>query len=101
MWGLLLVSTGDNLIRPWLISQGVKMPLALVILGVFGGFLSLGFLGLFVGPALLAAAFSLLRSWRAQAYLTGGLAVEDGGIRRPTRRARRNRCVLEEAAANR
>ena len=67
VWGLLLVSTGDNLIRPWLISQGVKMPLALVILGVFGGFLSLGFLGLFVGPALLAAAFNLLRSWRAHA----------------------------------
>jgi predicted PurR-regulated permease PerM len=64
-WGLLLVSASDNLIRPWLISRGVKMPLTLVILGVFGGFISFGFLGLFTGPVLLAVAFTLLQAWRA------------------------------------
>jgi predicted PurR-regulated permease PerM len=63
-WGLLFVTLSDNLIRPWLISRGVEMPLTLVILGVFGGFLSFGFLGLFVGPALLAIAFTLVRAWR-------------------------------------
>ncbi|WP_161600846.1 AI-2E family transporter [Teichococcus oryzae] len=63
-WGLLLVSASDNLIRPWLISRGVEMPLALVILGVFGGFISFGFLGLFTGPVLLAVAFTLLQAWR-------------------------------------
>jgi predicted PurR-regulated permease PerM len=41
--------------------------MTLVILGVFGGFVSLGFLGLFIGPALLAVAFTLLKAWRAQA----------------------------------
>jgi predicted PurR-regulated permease PerM len=66
-WGLVLVTASDNFVKPWLISQGVKMPLTLVILGVFGGFVSLGFLGLFIGPALLAVAFTLLRAWRAQA----------------------------------
>ena len=64
-WGLVLVSASDNFIRPWLISRGVKMPLTLVILGVFGGFVSFGFLGLFIGPALLAVAFSLVQAWRA------------------------------------
>jgi predicted PurR-regulated permease PerM len=64
-WGLVLVSASDNIIRPWLISRGVKMPLTLVILGVFGGFVSFGFLGLFVGPAVLAVAFTLLQAWRA------------------------------------
>jgi predicted PurR-regulated permease PerM len=63
-WGLLLVSASDNLIRPWLISRGVEMPLSLVILGVFGGFISFGFLGLFIGPVLLAVAFTLLQAWR-------------------------------------
>ena len=58
-WGLVSRHASDNLIRPWLISRGVEMPLTLVILGVFGGFLSFGFLGLFVGPALLAIAFTL------------------------------------------
>ena len=66
VWGLLLVSASDNVIRPWLISRGVKMPLTLVILGVFGGFLSFGFLGLFTGPVLLAVAFTLLQAWRAR-----------------------------------
>jgi predicted PurR-regulated permease PerM len=67
LWGAVLVSASDNLIRPLLIKRGVAMPLTLVILGVFGGFLSFGFLGLFNGPALLAVAFTLHQAWRAQA----------------------------------
>jgi len=63
-WGLVLVSMSDNLIRPWLISRGVRMPLTLVILGVFGGFVSFGFLGLFIGPAILAVAYTLIEAWR-------------------------------------
>jgi predicted PurR-regulated permease PerM len=66
VWGFVLITMSDNFVKPWLISQGVKMPLTLVILGVFGGFVSLGFLGLFIGPALLAVAFTLLKAWRAQ-----------------------------------
>jgi predicted PurR-regulated permease PerM len=41
------------------------MPLTLVILGVFGGFLSFGFLGLFIGPAGLAVAYTLRQVWRS------------------------------------
>lgn len=66
LWGALMVSASDNLIRPLLIRRGVAMPLTLVILGVFGGFFSFGFLGLFIGPALLAVAFTLLQAWRAR-----------------------------------
>jgi predicted PurR-regulated permease PerM len=72
-WGIfmvawtLLVGLSDNVIRPWLISFGVTMPLTLVILGVFGGFLSFGFLGLFIGPSLLAVAYTLLAAWRSRA----------------------------------
>jgi predicted PurR-regulated permease PerM len=62
-WGL-VVNTSDNFIRPWLISFGVEMPIALVILGVFGGFIAFGFLGLFIGPSLLAIAYTLLEAWR-------------------------------------
>ncbi|MGE0725057.1 MAG: AI-2E family transporter [Alphaproteobacteria bacterium] len=64
VWGLVMVTTSDNFIRPLLIMRGVQMPLTLVILGVFGGFLSFGFLGMFIGPALLAVAFTLLQAWR-------------------------------------
>ncbi|MBX9698872.1 MAG: AI-2E family transporter, partial [Acetobacteraceae bacterium] len=67
LWGLILVSGSDNIVRPLLISRGSAMPLSLIILGVFGGMLSFGFLGLFVGPALLAVAHALLRAWREPA----------------------------------
>jgi predicted PurR-regulated permease PerM len=69
-WALFLLawcatlSAADNVVRPWLISFGVPMPLALVVLGVFGGFVSFGFLGLFIGPSLLAVAYTLLAAWR-------------------------------------
>jgi predicted PurR-regulated permease PerM len=47
-----------------LIKRSSEMPLSLIILGVFGGLIAFGFLGLFIGPALLAVAHGLLRAWR-------------------------------------
>jgi predicted PurR-regulated permease PerM len=64
VWGV-LVSTVDNFIKPWLIGFGVEMPMSLTILGVFGGFIAFGFLGLFIGPTLIAIMFTLLQAWRA------------------------------------
>src|SRR5206468_3157351 len=66
IWGL-MVSLIDNFIKPWLIGLGVDMPLSLTILGVFGGFIAFGFLGLFIGPTLIAAALVLLHAWRTVA----------------------------------
>jgi predicted PurR-regulated permease PerM len=63
VWGL-MVTFIDNLLKPWLIGSSMKLPLMLVILGVFGGFISFGFLGLFIGPTLLAVAYDLLAHWR-------------------------------------
>ena len=62
-WGL-MVTFSDNLLKPLLIGSSLKLPMMLVILGVFGGFISFGFLGLFIGPTLLAVAFELLGAWR-------------------------------------
>jgi predicted PurR-regulated permease PerM len=64
VWGL-FVGTIDNFIKLWLIGFGVEMPMSLTILGVFGGFLAFGFLGLFIGPTLIAIMFTLLQAWRA------------------------------------
>src|SRR5215467_1823511 len=63
-WGL-VVTVIDNFIKPLLIGVGVAMPLSLTILGVFGGFVAFGFLGLFIGPTLIAVAFTLLEAWRS------------------------------------
>ena len=48
-----------------MIGVGVAMPMSLTILGVFGGFVAFGFLGLFIGPTLVAIAFTLLEAWRS------------------------------------
>ena len=63
-WGV-LVSTIDNLLKPWLIGLGMQMPMSLTLFGVFGGFVTFGFLGLFIGPTLIAIALILLQTWRA------------------------------------
>jgi predicted PurR-regulated permease PerM len=64
VWGV-VVSTVDNFIKPWLIGFGIEMPMSLTILGVFGGFITFGFLGLFIGPTLIAIMFNLVQAWRA------------------------------------
>jgi len=63
LWGLFVISAVDNIIRPYFISLGSSLPLLLVILGVFGGLLAFGFIGLFIGPTLLAVAYSLIFEW--------------------------------------
>lgn len=67
LWGLLLINTVDNFLRPWLISRGAKLPFALIFMGVIGGLLAWGMVGLFIGPTLLAVAYSLIRTWLGEA----------------------------------
>lgn len=63
VWGLVLISSIDNVLRPYLISQGTTLPFVLVLLGVIGGLLGFGFIGIFLGPTLLAVGFAMLREW--------------------------------------
>ena len=53
----------DNILRPILIKQGADLPLLLVIAGVVGGLLAFGFIGIFVGPVVLAVAYTLFTAW--------------------------------------
>lgn len=59
----ILVGTIDNFLRPVLIKRGVDLPLFLILAGVLGGLVSIGVVGIFVGPTVLAVALTLLRSW--------------------------------------
>jgi predicted PurR-regulated permease PerM len=67
LWGFFLISSVDNIIKPLLISRGSSLPFLLVLLGVMGGVLTFGFVGIFIGPTLLAVGFSLGRKWTASA----------------------------------
>jgi len=62
-WNGLFVGSLDNVLRPYLISRGVRMPMVLIFLGVLGGLLAFGIIGVFLGPVLLAVAHTLFQDW--------------------------------------
>ena len=63
VWGVAVVSSVDNVIKPLIISRGSNMPFILVMLGVLGGVVAFGFIGVFLGPTLLAIGYALLSDW--------------------------------------
>ena len=63
LWGAFVISGVDNIIKPWLISRGSRLPFVTVLLGVAGGALSFGFIGVFIGPTLLAVGTRMLTEW--------------------------------------
>ncbi|HSV92113.1 MAG TPA: AI-2E family transporter, partial [Desulfobacterales bacterium] len=74
-WGTFLlvwtvvVGSLDNVMRPILIRKGANLPLLLIFAGVVGGLIAFGLIGIFVGPVVLAVAYTLLAAW-----------VNDGGF---------------------
>jgi predicted PurR-regulated permease PerM len=65
-WGFFVVSSVDNVLRPYLISRGSNLPLILMFFGVLGGLMAFGFLGVFLGPTLLAIAYVLFQEWSGE-----------------------------------
>jgi predicted PurR-regulated permease PerM len=65
VWSL-PVAALDNVMRPILIRRGVQLPLLLIVAGVIGGLISFGVVGLFIGPVVLAATYTLAKDWIAR-----------------------------------
>jgi len=65
-WGLLAISSIDNLVKPYLISRTSNLPLVLTVLGMFGGVIAFGFIGLFIGPPILAVGLALAKLWASR-----------------------------------
>jgi len=59
----LVVGTMDNVLRPYLIKRGADLPLLLIFAGVIGGMITLGLVGIFVGPVVLAVTYTLVDEW--------------------------------------
>ena len=74
-WGALVVSSVDNVLKPMIISRGSDLPFILVMLGVFGGVVAFGFIGVFLGPVLLALGFVLVKEWAAPTHNNPGDAL--------------------------
>ena len=59
----LVVGTMDNFLRPYLIKKGADLPLLLIFVGVIGGLMAFGLIGIFIGPVVLAVAYTLTAAW--------------------------------------
>lgn len=66
LWGMLVISWVDNLIRPIVISGATKIPFIIIFIGVLGGLTAFGFVGLFIGPVVLAIGLTVWREWISQ-----------------------------------
>ena len=69
IWGFFVISGIDNVIKPLIISRGSSLPFVLVFLGVFGGVIVFGFVGIFIGPALMAVGYTLAQQWTRPAVV--------------------------------
>ena len=66
VWGMFVISGVDNFVKPYLISLSGNLPFVLILLGVLGGVIAFGFIGVFLGPTLLALGYSLISEWTSR-----------------------------------
>jgi len=88
-YGVVFISGSDNVIRPYFIMRGSRLPFLLTILGVLGGALAFGLLGVFLGPVLLGIGFTLAAEFAgvsSPAPAASGAAPRLPGLRRVARR---------------
>jgi predicted PurR-regulated permease PerM len=60
---LIIVSIMDNFLKPVLLGRKAPVPMLVIFLGTIGGFISMGFIGLFIGAVILSLGFKLLQAW--------------------------------------
>jgi predicted PurR-regulated permease PerM len=60
LYGVVIIGTVDNVVRPLLTKRGLQLHPLLVFIAVFGGMLAFGFVGLFVGPLVIALMITVL-----------------------------------------
>ena len=65
--GMVVIFVADHAVRPALIGGATRLPFVWVLLGILGGVETFGLLGLFLGPAIMAALILLWREWTGNA----------------------------------
>ena len=79
VWAIFCL-TFDNFLRPLLIKRGADLPLLLVFAGVIGGLVAFGVIGLFIGPVVLAVAYTLLVDWVSAGDASGEQGPTPAGM---------------------
>lgn len=68
-WGVLVVGSADNVIRPLLIGGRAELPFSLMALGALGGFAAFGLIGVVIGPVLISLSLVFFAMYKARAHL--------------------------------
>lgn len=65
VWSVYLIaaSISDNVLKPIMLGKGAPVPMLVIFLGVVGGFITSGFIGLFVGAIILSVGYKLMIAW--------------------------------------
>jgi predicted PurR-regulated permease PerM len=69
VWGTVGIGTADNIIRPLVIGGRTEIPTVFLFFGILGGLQAYGFIGMFLGPAIIAILVAFARIFRDQ-YVT-------------------------------
>jgi predicted PurR-regulated permease PerM len=59
----ILIGGSDNILKPLLLGKGLETPMLVILIGAIGGMISMGILGLFIGPVILAIAYQGYNAW--------------------------------------
>lgn len=65
-WGVGVVVMVDNLLKPALIGHGAQLPALFLFFSILGGLAAYGFIGLFLGPILLAILLTVIQIYREE-----------------------------------
>ena len=76
LWGLLVVGTIDNLLRPILVGKRLKLHTVLAFISMVGGLILFGPAGLVLGPVVLTITAELLETWRSRTAAEAILSAE-------------------------
>ena len=60
LWGVLVVSTIDNIVRPWAMKGKAQLPAIPLLFAVLGGMQAFGFIGLVIGPLVFSLLMSII-----------------------------------------
>jgi predicted PurR-regulated permease PerM len=76
IWGSVELFIVDKTIRPKLVGGPIKLPFLPTFFGLVGGVKTMGFLGLFIGPVLMALLVAIWREWVREVEISAGASAE-------------------------
>lgn len=76
LWGSVELFIVDKTIRPKLVGGPIKLPFLPTFFGLVGGVKTMGFLGLFIGPVLMALLVAIWREWVREVEISAAASTE-------------------------